>query len=172
MPEQVRDAEFELPTLSDLAQPRNFASGPKGPTKVAPDLREGTPAWESLLPTKVLIVEDEALVALDICNFLSGAGYEVVGLVATEQDAVRKAIELQPNVVIMDLKLKDGGDGFRASRKINSGQNIPILYITAYRNRETLECLDAQPSSDVLFKPFTRKPLLEAVETAVKRHRN
>jgi DNA-binding response OmpR family regulator len=68
--------------------------------------------------------------------------------------------------------LKDGGDGFRASRKINSGQNIPILYITAYRNRETLEDLGGQPSSDILFKPFARKPLLEAVETAVKRHRN
>ncbi|MDH3234301.1 MAG: response regulator [Alphaproteobacteria bacterium] len=172
MPEQVRDAEFDLLTLSDLAQPCDFASGPKGPTKAAPNLKEGTPAWESLFPIKVLIVEDEALVALDICNFLSGAGYEVVGLVATEQDAVRKAIELQPDLVIMDLKLKDGGDGFRASRKINSGQNVPILYITAYRNRETLERLDEQPSSDILFKPFARKPLLEAVETTVKRHRN
>lgn len=168
----MRDVEFDLPTLLSLAHPRDVASGPKGPTKAAPDLEEGAPARESFFPTKVLIVEDEALVALDICNFLSGAGYEVVGIVATEQDAVRKAIELQPNLIIMDLKLKDGGDGLRASRKINSRQNIPILYITAYRNRETLERLGGQPSSDILFKPFARKPLLEAVETAVKRHRN
>ncbi len=168
----MTDAEFELPTLLSLAHPCDFVNSPKGPIQKAPDFKEGAPAWQSLFPTKVLIVEDEALVALDICNFLSGAGYEVVGLVATEEDAVRKAIELQPNLIIMDLKLKDGGDGFRASRKINSGQNIPILYITAYRNRETLERLGGQPSSDILFKPFARKPLLEAVETAVKRHRN
>jgi DNA-binding response OmpR family regulator len=68
--------------------------------------------------------------------------------------------------------LKGGGDGFRASRKINSGQNIPILYITAYKNRETLKGLDENSSSDILFKPFAREHLLEAVETAVKHHRN
>jgi DNA-binding response OmpR family regulator len=99
-------------------------------------------------------------------------GYEVVGLVATEQDAVRKACDLRPDLIIMDLKLKDGGDGFRASRKINSGQKLPILYITAYKTRETLKYLDENSSSDILFKPFTREHLLDAVETALKRHRN
>jgi DNA-binding NarL/FixJ family response regulator len=72
----------------------------------------------------VLIVEDEALVALDMCEFLSEAGYEVVGLVATEQDAVRKARELQPDLIIMDLKLKGGGNGLRASRRINTSQTF------------------------------------------------
>jgi DNA-binding response OmpR family regulator len=120
----------------------------------------------------VLIVEDEALVALDMCEFLSEAGYEVVGLVATEQDAVRKARELQPDLIIMDLKLKGGGNGLRASRRINTSQNIPILHITAYQNTQSLDRLNEHCSSHILFKPFARGPLLEAVETTVKRHRN
>jgi DNA-binding response OmpR family regulator len=120
----------------------------------------------------VLIVEDEALVALDICNFLSEASYEIVGLAATEQDAVRKACDLRPDLIIMDLRLKGGGDGFRAGRRINASQNIPILFITAYRNRETLERLNELSSGHVLFKPFAREPLLEAVEATVKHHRN
>ena len=172
MPGQVTDAGFDYLTLSDAANPRDFASGPKKPAGAAPhSIRRGLTS-ESLFPTKVLIVEDEALVALDICNFLSGEGYEVVGLVATEQDAFRKACDLRPDLIIMDLKLKDGGDGFRASRRINTSQNIPILYITAYKNRETLERLNEQSPSHILFKPFARKPLLEAVETIMKHHPN
>ncbi len=169
---QVTDAGFDHLTLSDAANPCDFASGPKKPAGVAPDsIRRGLTS-KSLFPTKVLIVEDEALVALDICDFLCEAGYEVVGLVATEQDAVRKARDLRPDLIIMDLKLKGGGDGFRASRRINTSQNIPILYITAYKNRKTLDRMNEQPSSHILFKPFARGPLLEAVETTVKRHRN
>ena len=169
---QVTDAGFDHLTLPDAANPCDFASGPKKSAGAAPDsMRRGLTS-EPLFPTKVLIVEDEALVALDICDFLSEAGYEVVGLVATEQDAVRKARDLRPDLIIMDLKLKDGGDGFGASRKINTSKNIPILYITAYRNTKTLERLNEQSSSHILFKPFARGPLLEAVEITVKRHRN
>ena len=169
---QVTNAEFDHLKLSDVNNPCDFASGPEKPAGAAFDLMGRGLASESLYPMKVLIVEDEALVALDICNSLSATGYEVVGLVATEQDAVRKACDLRPDLIIMDLKLKDGGDGFRASRKINSGQKLPILYITAYKTRETLKYLDENSSSDILFKPFTREHLLDAVETALKRHRN
>ena len=169
---QVTKAGFDLLTLSSAANPCDFASGPKKPAGAAPESQGSGRISKSLFPTKVLIVEDEALVALDISNFLGDAGYEVVGLVATEHEAVRKACDLQPDLIIMDVKLKGGGDGFRASRRINTRQNIPILYITAYKNRETLERLDAQSSSDILFKPFARDLLLEAVETAVKHHRN
>jgi len=172
MPGQVTDAGCDYLTLSDAANPCDFAVGTKKPAGAAPDsIRRGlTP--EPLFHTKVLIVEDEALVALDICDFLSEAGYEVVGLVATEQDAVRKARDLRPDLIIMDLKLKGGGDGFRASRRINTSRDIPILYITAYKNTKTLERLNEQPSSHILFKPFARGSLLEAVETTVKHHRN
>ena len=172
MPDQVTDVGFDHLMMSGAVDPCDFASGPKKPAGAASDLIRRGFTSESLLPRKVLIVEDEALVALDICNVLSEAGYEVVGLVATEQDAVRKACDLRPDLIIMDLRLKGGGDGFRASRKINSGQNIPILYITAYKNRETLKGLEENSSSDILFKPFAREHLLEAVETAVKHHRN
>ena len=172
MPGQVTDAGFDYLTLSDAATPYDFASGPKKPAGAAPDsIRRGLTS-ESLFPMKVLIAEDEALVALDICDVLSEAGYEVVGLVATEQDAVRKACDLRPDLIIMDLKLKGGGDGFRASRMINTSQDIPILYITAYKNTKTLDRLNEQSSSHILFKPFARGPLLEAVETTVKQHRN
>jgi CheY-like chemotaxis protein len=139
MPGQVTHAGCDHLTLSDAGNPFDFASGPKKkkPAGAAPDsIRRGLTS-EPRFPTKVLIAEDEALVALDICDVLSEAGYEVVGLVATEQDAVRKACDLRPDLIIMDLKLKGGGDGFRASRRINTGQNIPILYITAYKNTKT-----------------------------------
>lgn len=167
MPDLETDAGVDLLALSNAANLFDLAGRPKKSIGVTPSSIGLGPAAKAS-HTKVLIVEDEALVALDICDFLSGAGYEVVGLVATEQDAVRKAFELQPDLIIMDLKLKGGGNGFRAIQTIHAGQSIPTLYITAYRNQEVLERLDAQSSNHILFKPFARKFLLEAVETTMR----
>ena len=118
---------------------------------------------------KVLIVEDEALVALDICSSLGDSGYEIVGPVSTETAAVHMAANLRPDLVIMDIQLKGEGDGFRASERIAAEQDIPILFITAYKTKEALARLDEQPTANsVVFKPFTREALLEAVKTTLK----
>lgn len=167
MPGPTTVAGFDLLALSKAASSYDLAGGSRKTAGASPDSVRRSLATEQP-HAKVLIVEDEALLALDICDFLNEAGYEVVGLVATEQDATRMASELRPDLVIMDLKLKDGGDGFRASEAIHGEQDIPILYITAYRNQETLERLDEQATSEILFKPFARDPLLEAVRAALK----
>lgn len=120
-----------------------------------------------LKPGKVLIVEEDASVALDICDVVNEMGKEVVGLVTTEPDAVHQALERQPDLIIMDIKLKHDGSGLRASRRILAERDTAILFITAFEDSNILRELRDWPSAAVLFKPFNRSALLHAIETAL-----
>ena len=99
LPGPTTDAEFGLLALPNPAELFELASDSRKGADAKPD-SVGQRLASERARAKVLIVEDEALVALDICDLLSDAGYEVVGLVATEQDAIAKASELQPDLII------------------------------------------------------------------------
>ena len=118
------------------------------------------------------MVEDEALIALDICDVVNEMGNEVVGLVATEDDAVRQALERRPDLIIMDIKLKHDGSGLRASRKILAERDTAVLFITAFKDSKILQELREWPTAAVLFKPFNRSALQHAIETALGQNPN
>ena len=118
-------------------------------------------------PHRVLVVEDEALIALDICDVVNEMGNEVVGLVATEADAVRQALEREPDLIIMDIKLKHDGSGLRASRRILAERDTAVLFITAFKDSKILQELREWPTAAVLFKPFNRSALQHAIEAAL-----
>src|SRR5574342_581045 len=88
---------------------------------------------------KILVVEDENIVAKDIQNTLKGLGYVVTAVVASGEEAIQKAAETQPDLVLMDIMLKGYQDGVEAARQILTRYNIPVIYLTAYTDETTLE---------------------------------
>lgn len=114
-------------------------------------------------PWRVLIVEDQALVAMDLSAAFMRSGFEVVGIAATCEDAVRKALATQADVIVADIHLGDGDDGITATQRIRAQHPIPVLYVTAYREPEILDRLETGPDIDVFFKPFNVTSLIAAV---------
>jgi CheY-like chemotaxis protein len=108
---------------------------------------------------RILIVEDEPLVAFDNEHFLTEAGYKVVATVDTLADAKRKMTEEHVDLVLSDLKLRGDGDGTDVARHA-SARHIPVLYVTAFRPSST-EGL----AVGCLAKPYTDKMLLSALAT-------
>ncbi|OEC87845.1 MULTISPECIES: response regulator [Methanobacterium] len=88
---------------------------------------------------KILVVEDENIVALDIENRLKGLGFTVLPVISSGEEAVEKAYEYKPDLVLMDILLKGKINGIDAAKKIVGNLKIPIIYLTASTNREVLE---------------------------------
>ena len=120
---------------------------------------------------KIFIVEDSVLVSLGLQNMLEGLGYTVVGSASTGEQAVGDCIKARPDLVLMDVKLPGELTGIEASREIRSKIDVPVIYTTAYSDRDTIE--EAQKSFPFGFviKPYREKDLLVAIETAFTRYR-
>jgi diguanylate cyclase (GGDEF)-like protein/PAS domain S-box-containing protein len=120
---------------------------------------------------RILIVEDEIITAMDIEQRLVSLGYEVVGRAATGETAVAKASELQPDLVLMDIHLKGGMDGIQAAEQIRSRCPIPILYLTAFADSETLQRAKVTEAYGYILKPFEERELAVNIEIAIYKHR-
>lgn len=104
------------------------------------------------MSARILIVEDESIVQLDLQRRLERMGYTVVGAASAGEEAVAKSVELKPDLVLMDVRLSGPMDGIEAARQIRATQGTPIVYVTAYAT--ALE--DAQPQD--VFGPCVSKP--------------
>ena len=120
---------------------------------------------------KILIVDDEVVVAEDIRRQLRALGYLVVGVVASGDEAVRLAGEHQPDLILMDIKLKGPMDGIDAARTIQSRYGTPVIYLTAFSDEETLERARETLPLAYLIKPFVSSDLRAALELALFRQR-
>jgi PAS domain S-box-containing protein len=120
---------------------------------------------------KVLIVDDEVVVAEDIRRQLRSLGYTVVGVASSGADAIRLGGEHRPDLVLMDIKLKGSMDGIEAARSIHERFDIPVIYLTAFSDDETLERARHTLPLAYLIKPFVSTDLRAAVELALFRHR-
>lgn len=119
---------------------------------------------------RILIVEDETIVAKDIQFSLKNLGYTVAGIVASGAEAVSKARELKPDLVLMDVMLKGPMDGIAAAEQIRSQGNIPVVYLTAYIDEQTLKRAKASEAFGYLLKPFEERELRTTIEMALYRH--
>jgi diguanylate cyclase (GGDEF)-like protein/PAS domain S-box-containing protein len=117
--------------------------------------------------TKILIVEDESLVAWNIQNMLLSLGYEASAVVSTGEMAVQKARETHPHLVLMDIVLKGEMDGIAAARKIWEELGVPVVYLTAYADETTLERAKVTKPFGYLLKPFEEKELQSTIEMAL-----
>lgn len=121
--------------------------------------------------SKVLIVEDEVIVAMSIERTLSTFGYDVVGLSTTPEDAIRIVGELSPDLVLMDINLECDTDGIDAAEKIAQMSEIPVVYLTSYTNEETLRRAIGTNPYGYLTKPVRPKELYTTIETVLNKRR-
>lgn len=129
--------------------------------------------------TKILVVEDENITAEDIGEGLIKMGYEVPAAVSTGEDAIKKAEELSPDLIIMDIHLKGKIDGIEAAEEIRRRFGIPVIYLTAYFDENTVERAKiTEPSgylikgdSNFLNKPFDESELHTAIELTLYKHK-
>ncbi|OJJ14975.1 hypothetical protein BKI52_41210 [marine bacterium AO1-C] len=118
---------------------------------------------------KVLIVEDEFSIALDIRMRLQDMGYEVVQIAKNYEQALKYAQQTNPDIVLMDINLSQGKSGIEAAKDIYEAYQIPVVFLTAYRDDATFEqALLSQPFGYVV-KPFIDKDLNFTLQVALKK---
>ncbi|MEE1157433.1 MAG: response regulator [Methanobrevibacter sp.] len=117
---------------------------------------------------RILIVEDEAITALDLKYSLEELGYEVVDTVDTGQDAIDTAIETKPDVVLMDIKLKGAMEGIEAA-EIISEYKIPIIYLTANTDTDTFEKSNVKFTYGFISKPYDLSKLDEKLKSTIQK---
>ena len=103
---------------------------------------------------RILIVEDERLIALDLQRRLTQLGYTVVGNVAAGAQAITAACQLQPDLILMDIRLQGDMDGIDAALQIQADRLVPIIYLTAYVDESTVQRAQATSPWGFLRKPF------------------
>ncbi len=118
----------------------------------------------------ILIAEDEAIVARNIQRRLEALGYIVGSVVATGAEAVRETARIQPDLVLMDIRLRGNMDGIEAARLINSRFNTPVVYLTAYADSDTLNRARTTEPFGYLLKPFEARELHSTIEMALHKH--
>jgi PAS domain S-box-containing protein/putative nucleotidyltransferase with HDIG domain len=119
---------------------------------------------------KVMIVEDEAIVALDIKNRLQGLGYEPAGTARSGREALELAREIGPDVILMDIMLEGDMDGIDAARAINAEMSAPVIYLTAYADQRTLDRAKITQPFGYIIKPFEDRELHLTIEMALYKH--
>ncbi|MFO7850752.1 MAG: ATP-binding protein [Spirochaetia bacterium] len=120
---------------------------------------------------KILIVEDESIVAMDIKRRLVALGYQVIGHALSGEDAVSFSGEQRPDLVLMDIHLKGDMDGIKAADEIRRNYEIPVIYITAYSDEATLDRAKVTEPFGYILKPFQEREVHSAIEMAIYKHR-
>lgn len=121
---------------------------------------------------KVLVVEDEFSIALDVQVRLQKMGYNVLNIANNYNQALQYAQELKPEVILMDINLSGGKNGIEAAKDIYSQYRIPVVFLTAYGDEKTFqEALHSQPFGYVL-KPFKDQELNFALKVALQKHQD
>ena len=120
---------------------------------------------------KIMIVEDELIVAKNIENHLRKIGYEVIAIVDSGEEAIARAAETRLDLVLMDIKLAGKIDGVEAARQIHDRFQIPVVYLTAYADDETLQRAKVTEPFGYIIKPFEPKKLHAAIEIVLYKNK-
>ncbi|MHB8929679.1 MAG: hybrid sensor histidine kinase/response regulator [Melioribacteraceae bacterium] len=116
---------------------------------------------------KILIVEDETIIAMELSHRLTRIGYDVVAAVTSGKEAIKETVELLPDLILMDIHINGSLDGIETARIINSAQDIPIIYLTAFSDDKTLERAKLTEPYGFLIKPFEERELETTIEVAL-----
>lgn len=119
---------------------------------------------------RIFVVEDQRLIAADLEATLVRLGYEVAGTAAEAPEAVEKVLAARPDLVLMDIRLRGELDGIEAARRIREKLDVPVVYLTAYADEETILRAKVTSPFGYLVKPFNERELRAAIEVALYRH--
>lgn len=123
-----------------------------------------------MTPAKILIVEDDRIVAMDIEGQLIRIGHTVVGLTGRGEDVLRLAMETKPDLVLMDIRLEGEVDGIEAAEQVRARLRVPVIFLTAYADDQTVQRASLTEPFGYLLKPFEDLQLRTAVEMALYKH--
>jgi CheY-like chemotaxis protein len=108
---------------------------------------------------RILLVEDQQIVAEDIRRRLSGFGFDVPAIASSGQEALEQAAELHPDILVTDIVLQGTMDGIEAAREIRKRFDIPVVYLTAYTDEPTVQRARSTDPTGYLIKPFDEREL-------------
>jgi PAS domain S-box-containing protein len=120
---------------------------------------------------RILVVEDESIVALDVSYKLEEMGYPVCGSVASGEEAISEVARARPDLVLMDIKLKGTMDGIQAVERIRARFDTPVVYLTAHADKLTVARAKETGPLGYVLKPFEIADLRPAIEIALYRHK-
>src|ERR1041384_3043331 len=118
----------------------------------------------------VMIVEDERLVARDIADSLTRMGYDVTGMVASAEECLESAKSRRPDLVLMDIHLEGEVDGVTAAQTLRADFDIPVIFLSAYADDNTVSRAKLAAPLGYLPKPFRKSELRSAVEVGLFKH--
>jgi DNA-binding LytR/AlgR family response regulator len=118
----------------------------------------------------ILVVEDESIVSKDIQQSLKKLGYNIVGAASTGEKAIELANETKPDLVLMDIMLKGDMSGIETAEKIKETLSIPVIYLTAYADENTLAKAKVTEPYGYIIKPFKEIDLHTSIEMALYKH--
>ncbi len=121
-------------------------------------------------PIKILVVEDEPITARDLNQSLKSLGYTVSATVDCAEDALEEVSKIQPDLVLMDIILKGTLDGINLANIIRQLYNIPVIFLTAYSDEETLQRAGITEPFGYLLKPFDEREIHSSIQIALRRH--
>ena len=120
---------------------------------------------------RILIVEDEGLIARDIENMVKNAGYEVCGVVQSGPEAIRQAELLEPDLILMDIILQGDMDGIEAANIIRDRCGLPVIYLTSHADETTIERAKLSEPLGYTLKPVEQKELMTVMELALYKYK-
>jgi CheY-like chemotaxis protein/DNA-directed RNA polymerase specialized sigma24 family protein len=128
-------------------------------------LQEARRELQRVASVRVLVIEDEAVIALDVADIVRNAGHEVVGIAATEKAAVELAKKHSPHLVLADIQLRGSDSGISAVKQIMGSMTVPVIFVTGYPER-LLTGAQVEPAF-VISKPFDPDLLRAAIAQAL-----
>lgn len=119
---------------------------------------------------RALIVEDEILIAEELKERLSLLGFSVIAAVESADEGIAIATRERPDLVLLDIRLKGEKDGVRAAQEIHQKVDVPVVYLTAYSDRLTVDRIKGTQYDGFVLKPFRAGELQSTIEIAIQRH--
>jgi len=124
-----------------------------------------------MVEKRILVVEDESIVAEDLRDSPINLGYEVPSVVSSGEKAIRTAMDISPDLVLMDIVLQGEMDGIEAAKQIRFNYDIPVVYLTSYSDEQILERAKITEPYGYIIKPFKERELNINIEIALYKHK-
>jgi two-component system, response regulator PdtaR len=118
---------------------------------------------------KILVVEDDFITALEIKRLLKSSGYQPYSA-SSSNDAIKKSVEIKPDLILMDVRIRGDNDGIKTTHKIKELIDVPVIYLTAYIDHQLMESIKLTRPVACILKPFESNELISNIEIALYTH--
>lgn len=122
--------------------------------------------------TRIIIVEDNNIISLDLKHCLEQMNYEIISTIPNGEQAISQTFEMKPDIKLMDVNLNGKVNGIEAAEKINSTLKVPILFISAYSDNDVMVKAKSRNYFGYLVKPYNKNELYKSIETLLSNFKN